>query len=149
MCISHDNSTPHNSQMARPRCSLLESRANNYDRQQQSALGDLASGEKNLLICTSVAEEGIDIAACNLVICFEPPPNLKSFVQRRGRARMSKSKYILFLERHQQGALADWKDLEEKMTGAYMNEMRELERIKALEEDENGEDLVFRNEETG
>lgn len=132
--------------------SSSSNRGNNIElldpRQQQSSLGDLASGEKNLLICTSVAEEGIDIAACNLVVCFEPPPNLKSFVQRRGRARMSKSKYIMFLPRSQQGSLAQWQDLEHKMMEAYMDEMRELDRLKALEEDEVA-DLVFRNEDTG
>lgn len=133
--------------------STSPNRGNNLElldpRQQQSSLEDLASGAKNLLICTSVAEEGIDIAACNLVICFEPPPNLKSFVQRRGRGRMSKSKYILFLERGQRDVLATWEDLEKKMTEAYMNEMRELERIKVLEDEEDGGDMFLRNQETG
>ncbi len=36
---------------------------------------------------------------CNLVVCFDRPDNLKSFIQRRGRARMRSSKlYLLFDE---------------------------------------------------
>ncbi|KAF7197165.1 Dicer-like protein 2 [Pseudocercospora fuligena] len=53
-------------------------------------------GEKNLMIATNVLEEGIDISACNVVICFDPPKNLVSFVQRRGRARQQQSSYFIF-----------------------------------------------------
>ena len=52
---------------------------------QTETLDDLRSGAKNLIISTSICREGIDIGACNIVICFEKPPNLKSFIQRRGR----------------------------------------------------------------
>ena len=132
--------------------STFSNRGNNLElldpRLQQNTLDDLASNKKNLLICTSVAEEGIDIAACNLVICFEPPPNLKSFIQRRGRARKSESKYVLFLKRHQETALSDWRDLEVRMTDAYMNETRELESFGAPEEQEDAE-MVFRIDSTG
>lgn len=37
---------------------------------QQQDLEAFRSGAKNLMICTNVLEEGIDIPACNLVICF-------------------------------------------------------------------------------
>jgi ERCC4-related helicase len=50
-------------------------------------LNDFQQRRKNLIISTNVLEEGIDITACYMVICFNKPPNLKSFVQRRGRAR--------------------------------------------------------------
>ena len=62
---------------------------------QERTLDHLRSGEKNLLISTSVCEEGIDVSACNLVICFEAPSNLRAFIQRRGRARSSSEYFSL------------------------------------------------------
>lgn len=79
---------------------------------QKDTLNDLRNGAKNLIIATSVCEEGIDIAACNVVICFEPPPNLKSFIQRRGRARSTKSKYVIMFLKGQEKTLLEWYKLE-------------------------------------
>ena len=53
----------------------------------------------NLLVATSVAEEGLDIRTCSLVVRFDLPETLSSYIQSRGRARMQKSLYVLLLER--------------------------------------------------
>jgi len=53
----------------------------------------------NLLVATSVGEEGLDIQTCCLVVRFDLPETVNSFIQSRGRARMSKSKYVFLLER--------------------------------------------------
>jgi endoribonuclease Dicer len=53
----------------------------------------------NLLVATSVGEEGLDIQTCCLVVRFDLPETVSSFIQSRGRARMNKSKYIFLLER--------------------------------------------------
>ena len=105
---------------------------------QKETLNDLRSGTKNLIIATSVCEEGIDIAACNIVLCFEAPPNLKSFIQRRGRARSIKSKYVIMFSEGQEKSLLEWKKLEEEMKKKYMDDMRQLEEIKRLEAEEDG-----------
>lgn len=42
--------------------------------------------EGNVLVSTSVSEEGIDIPAVNYVIFYEPVPSEIRFIQRRGRA---------------------------------------------------------------
>lgn len=108
-------------------------------RNQMDTLDHLRSGQKNLVITTSVLEEGIDVSACNVVICFEQPPNLVSFIQRRGRARKAKSKYVLmFPKNDHQKAVATYKDLEEKMKQMYMDEMRQLDELKLLEAAEEG-----------
>lgn len=108
-------------------------------KNQKDTLDDLRRGQKNLVIATSALEEGIDVSACNLVVCFEKPPNLKSFIQRRGRARKSQSKYVLmFSEEDSKIALATWQQLEEEMRQLYMDEMRQLQELRTMEEEDKG-----------
>ena len=96
---------------------------------QDGTLDDLRSGKKNLIISTSVCEEGIDITACNMVICFDRPPNLKSFIQRRGRARSVESSYVIMLPEGSRALMEEWQELEEKMKEVYMDDLRQLEEI--------------------
>ncbi|KAF2446838.1 P-loop containing nucleoside triphosphate hydrolase protein [Karstenula rhodostoma CBS 690.94] len=103
-------------------------------KNQQDTLDKLKGGDINLIIATTVLEEGIDVSACHLVICFESPKNLKSFVQRRGRARRMESKYIIFSP----GGVGDrapatWERLEQEMRNAYENDLR---RVKIAEQRE-------------
>lgn len=53
----------------------------------------------NLMFSTDVAEEGMDVRNCSYVIRFDLPKTVRSYVQSRGRARQSNSKYYLMLER--------------------------------------------------
>jgi len=106
---------------------------------QNESLNDLRSGKKNLIIATSVLEEGIDVSACNVVLCFQKPLNLKSFIQRRGRARNSKSRFIIMVEEGSRDAVTPWKQLEEEMKQIYMDDMRQLAKIREEEEEEQGE----------
>ncbi|GMH30665.1 hypothetical protein Nepgr_032508 [Nepenthes gracilis] len=56
------------------------------------------SGKLNLLIATKVGEEGLDIQTCCLVIRFDLPETVASFIQSRGRARMPQSEYALLVD---------------------------------------------------
>lgn len=56
------------------------------------------SGELNLLIATKVGEEGLDIQTCCLVIRFDLPETVSSFIQSRGRARMPLSEYAFLVD---------------------------------------------------
>ncbi|NWH85360.1 DDX58 helicase, partial [Aegithalos caudatus] len=51
--------------------------------------------DTRLLIATSVADEGIDITECNLVVLYEYFGNVTKMIQVRGRGRAKDSKCIL------------------------------------------------------
>lgn len=70
------------------------------------------SGELNLLVATKVGEEGLDIQTCCLVIRFDLPETVASFIQSRGRARMPQSEYAFLVDRGNLNEL----DLIEKFT---------------------------------
>nr|4A2W_A Chain A, RETINOIC ACID INDUCIBLE PROTEIN I [Anas platyrhynchos]4A2W_B Chain B, RETINOIC ACID INDUCIBLE PROTEIN I [Anas platyrhynchos] len=53
------------------------------------------SKDNRLLIATSVADEGIDIVQCNLVVLYEYSGNVTKMIQVRGRGRAAGSKCIL------------------------------------------------------
>lgn len=52
-----------------------------------------------VLVATSVAEEGLDIRQCNVVIRFDLAKTVLAYIQSRGRARKPGSDYILMVER--------------------------------------------------
>jgi Fanconi anemia group M protein len=54
-------------------------------KQQKDILDKFRAGEFNLLIATSVAEEGLDIPKVDQVIFYEPIPSAIRSIQRRGR----------------------------------------------------------------
>ncbi len=49
------------------------------------------SNKINILIATSVIEEGLDVSTCNLVICLNEIITIKTFIQTKGRAREKNS----------------------------------------------------------
>ncbi|XP_074663232.1 endoribonuclease Dicer-S-like [Tubulanus polymorphus] len=53
--------------------------------------------EINLLISTSVLEEGLDVPKCNLIVRFDLPSTYRAYVQSKGRARSPKSKYYMLV----------------------------------------------------
>ena len=55
--------------------------------------------EFNLLIATSVVEEGLDIPKCNVVCRFDFPKNFRSYVQSKGRARAKDSRYYMLVDK--------------------------------------------------
>ncbi len=53
--------------------------------EQIDAVSRFKAGEYDILVATSVGEEGLDIAECNLVIFYDNVPSAIRFVQRKGR----------------------------------------------------------------
>jgi dsRNA-specific ribonuclease len=58
---------------------------------QGKRLLEFKTGIFNVLFATDIAEEGLDVRACQRVINFDLPCTVKSYVQRRGRARAQNS----------------------------------------------------------
>ncbi len=54
-------------------------------KEQQRIIEAFRNGEYDVLVATSVAEEGLDIPAVDLVIFYEPVPSEIRHIQRRGR----------------------------------------------------------------
>uniref|UniRef100_I3M585 Interferon-induced helicase C domain-containing protein 1 n=1 Tax=Ictidomys tridecemlineatus TaxID=43179 RepID=I3M585_ICTTR len=63
--------------------------------EQKEVISKFRTGKINLLIATTVAEEGLDIKECNIVIRYGLVTNEIAMVQARGRARAEESTYIV------------------------------------------------------
>ncbi|EXJ84715.1 hypothetical protein A1O3_05385 [Capronia epimyces CBS 606.96] len=72
-------------------------------KNQEAALEDFRTGIINIMFATSVAEEGIDIPQCNLVVRFDLYKTPIQYMQSRGRARMKGSVYAHMKEEGNQG----------------------------------------------
>lgn len=67
-------------------------------REQIKTIIKFKSGSLNCIFATSVAEEGLDIPDCNLIIRFDICKTMIQYIQSRGRARQSESTYIHLIE---------------------------------------------------
>ncbi|KJR82385.1 endoribonuclease Dicer [Sporothrix schenckii 1099-18] len=70
----------------------------NTFRTQLLTISKFKRGQVNCLFATSIAEEGLDIPDCNLVIRFDLYGTMIQYIQSRGRARHQESTYIHMAE---------------------------------------------------
>ncbi|KAG8630094.1 hypothetical protein KVT40_001713 [Elsinoe batatas] len=111
-------------------------------KQQRRNLADFRDGTKNLIIATSVLQEGIDVSACNLVINFDLPDTLVGFIQRRGRARQKDSRYYVFIASNDiRNKPLQWQMDEDRMRRQYMD----ADRDRAEAEDDDAEALASKS----
>jgi ERCC4-related helicase/ERCC4-type nuclease len=66
-------------------------------REQVEMLERFKAGEFNVLVATSVAEEGLDIPATDLVVFYEPVPSEIRTIQRRGRTGRRRAGRVVYL----------------------------------------------------
>lgn len=65
--------------------------------EQNSILKKFREGEFNVLVATSIAEEGLDIPEVDLVVFYEPIPSEIRHIQRRGRTGRKNIGSVLIL----------------------------------------------------
>ncbi|XP_034662290.1 uncharacterized protein LOC117897508 isoform X1 [Drosophila subobscura] len=66
-------------------------------RRQEEVLKRFRMHDCNVLIGTSVLEEGIDVPKCNLVVRWDPPTTYRSYVQCKGRARAAPAYHVILV----------------------------------------------------
>ncbi|KAG1732444.1 uncharacterized protein EDB91DRAFT_674912 [Suillus paluster] len=120
-------------------------------KDQSDVLDDFRSGDKNLIVATSVAEEGLDIQACGNVIRWDIPENMASWTQSRGRARRKRSSFVLMFESAgvDDARVLEFENLERQMTALYQADRISRPVASSDEEEPDGEEPVFKVKSTG
>jgi len=94
-------------------------------KQQIETLNKFRQDEYNVLIMTSVGEEGLDIPQVDLVIFYEPIPSAIRTVQRRGRTgRLEKGRVVVLMTKGTRDEGYRW--------SAHHKEKRMLRNLKKL-----------------
>jgi len=99
-------------------------------KEQIQTIEDFESGDHNVLVATSVGEEGLDIPATDLVVFYEPVPSEIRTIQRRGRtARKRKGKVVILITKNTRDEAYYWssKSKEKKMHKNLMKLRDDLE----------------------
>ena len=67
-------------------------------KEQKAIIEKVNSGEINVLVSTSIGEEGLDISEVSIVVFYEPIPSAIRKIQRAGRtARLAPGKLIILM----------------------------------------------------
>lgn len=78
-------------------------------KQQAETVDRFKRGEHNVLVATSVAEEGLDIPETDLVVFYEPIPSEIRSIQRRGRTgRKRAGRVVVLMTKGTQDEAAHW-----------------------------------------
>jgi ERCC4-related helicase/ERCC4-type nuclease len=79
-------------------------------REQQAVLERFRAGEFEVLVSTSVAEEGLDVPEVDLVLFYEPVPTAIRSIQRKGRTgRQTEGNVVVLLAEDTRDEAYFWK----------------------------------------
>lgn len=126
-------------------------------KEQKEIIKAFKIGEYDVLLSTSVAEEGIDIPAVDMVILYEPVPSEVRMIQRRGRTGRKRSGRVKVLitngtrdegyywasvnkERRMKHQLID-PDVLEELNSNAIERMENEKRVKVLDPTPKKEEL--------
>jgi ERCC4-related helicase len=120
-------------------------------KKQIQLLEDFKEGTYNTLIATSVGEEGLDIAECDLVIFYDIVPSAVRSIQRRGRTgRKKEGKVFLLMAEGTRDEGYFWAEkAKERVMNQTLHEMKESNSnskagqsnlLNFITEDENNQD---------
>ncbi len=78
-------------------------------KEQKQMIDDFRNGLLNVLVATSIGEEGLDIPKVDLVIFYEPIPSAIRSIQRRGRTgRQDKGRVIILMAKSTRDEAYRW-----------------------------------------
>ncbi|KAG2378305.1 hypothetical protein C9374_008448 [Naegleria lovaniensis] len=97
--------------------------------QQQTVLTNFRTGVINTLISTSVAEEGIDIPSCSLVVRLDGVDSALNLIQSRGRARSRNSEFFCILHTNSGQKSVERYQMQERKMITAVDILMKAERI--------------------
>ncbi|XP_052100646.1 interferon-induced helicase C domain-containing protein 1-like isoform X1 [Mytilus californianus] len=100
--------------------------------EQDGILKKFRTGKHKIILATSVAEEGLDIQTCNLIIRYDHAPNEIAIIQARGRNRAEGSKMVAVASEKRISVEKEEINLisETKMNDAILKVQQKLSRNK-------------------
>jgi ERCC4-related helicase/intein/homing endonuclease len=122
-------------------------------KEQQQIIDELKEGKFNVLVMSSVGEEGLDIPAVDMVVFFEPVPSEIRTIQRRGRTgRFGKGKNVILMTKGTRDEAYYWaaKNKEKKMKttlgkmkGKEANILPEQQTLAEFSEEKSDTIIIF------
>ncbi|HEY9205226.1 MAG TPA: DEAD/DEAH box helicase [Candidatus Methanoperedens sp.] len=110
-------------------------------KQQVEIIQKFKDGEYNTLVATSVAEEGLDIPATDLVVFFEPIPSEIRSIQRKGRTgRKHAGRVVILMAKGSKDEAYHWSSNRREKT--MLHTMKNLNFELAAPEDAATEETV-------
>jgi len=95
-------------------------------KEQKEIIEKFTKGDYNVLVATSIAEEGLDIPSTDLVVFYEPVPSEIRTIQRRGRTgRRRAGKVVVLVTRGTKDEAYFWSSRKKEM-----QMRRELDSLK-------------------
>lgn len=107
-------------------------------KQQKEVLDNFRNNEFDVLVSTSVAEEGLDVPEVDLVLFYEPVPKGVRSTQRKGRTGRQKDGNVAVLMANDTSDVGKyWKSIREQNT--MENELEKLKEMKGDIQEEIGD----------
>lgn len=115
-------------------------------KKQKETIKAFKSGVYDVLVSTSVAEEGIDIPAVDLVILYEPVPSEIRMIQRRGRTgRKNEGKMYILITKGTRDEAYYWssinkeRSMKKQLSNRVKRNIAPKEMVKVIPREEDGE----------
>jgi Fanconi anemia group M protein len=117
-------------------------------KEQQALIKEFTLGKVNVLVSTSIGEEGLDIPEVSAVIFYEPIPSAIRQIQRRGRtARLKPGKLLILMVKKTRDESYYWAAFhKEKKMHKALNGMKDKLENRKQKPEEKEQKKLFENE---